>query len=129
MIDEKHARRLCLEALSLIENYDKAVADKNETWDIHHRRETDEGLSGRELLRRKEYFHRPACELIFLKHGEHSRLHNLGNKYMLGQRRSEATRKKIAAAHVGRHWYNNGVKNVCAKSCPPGFVKGRKFFH
>lgn len=25
----------------------------------------------------------------------------------------------------GRHWFNDGIKNVCAKECPEGFVPGR----
>lgn len=66
MINKKLARRYCSEDLSLIENYQEAISDKTQTWDIHHRRETDEGLSTRELMKRREYFQRPAGELIFL---------------------------------------------------------------
>ena len=24
----------------------------------------------------------------------------------------------------GRHWYNNGIKNIMSKECPPGFMPG-----
>ena len=97
MINERSAKDYCSEDPSLIENYQEAISDKNEVWDLHHRREIDEGLSGRELMKRKEYFHRPACELIFLKHDEHSRLHGLNL--------SEETRKKLSQAHSGEKCY------------------------
>ena len=45
---------------------------------------------------------------------------------------SAETRKKISEALKGKptcikgkHWYNNGVKNILAKTCPEGFVPGR----
>ena len=56
MINEKLAKNYCSEDISLIENYQEAVSDKDEIWEIHHRREIDERLSRRELLKRKEYF-------------------------------------------------------------------------
>lgn len=121
MINRKLARRYCSEDLSLIENYQEAISVKTQTWDIHHRRETDEGLSARELMKRREYFHRPAHELIFLKHGEHTRLHNSncseetreklsqthsGEKCCLfGKHLSEETRKKISQALSGEKSY------------------------
>lgn len=27
--------------------------------------------------------------------------------------------------NIGCHWYNDGIKNVLAKSCPEGYVKGK----
>ena len=180
MIDVKQTRRYCKDDISKIENYQKAISDETHTWEIHHRRETDEGLSGKELLKRGEYWQRPASELIFLRHDVHRRLHKFGNKYFLGKHHSEEARKKmsqalsgeknhffgkhhskatrkkmsqaqsgeknpmfgkhLSAAHkkklsaaksgeknpmFGCRWYNNGVKSVLARSCPPGFVKGR----
>ena len=68
---------------------------------------------------------------------------------MYGKTASEATRKKVseslkghigywtgkkqpkdvvelrAAKRRGKHWFNNGIRNVTAFECPEGFVKGR----
>ncbi len=105
MIDKKSARRFCCEDLSKIENYQEAISDMSQTWDIHHRRETTEGISGKELIRRGEYFHRCASELIFLTKSQHHRLHWLGNKHRLGKTHTAESRKKMSRAHRGE---NNG---------------------
>ena len=185
MINENSAKAFCKDDISLIENYDKAVADKNCVWHCHHRRETIYSRSG--LIEIGEYYNRPACELIFLTPNEHHKLHNLGKhhsaetckkmseahkgkhnsaearkkmseahkgKSLLAETRkkisearkgkslsaetrkkmseslkgstfSEETRTKISESNKGKHWYNNGVKCIKAKTCPEGFVPGR----
>ena len=206
MINENYAKEFCRDDISLIENYDKAIADKTQVWHCHHRRETIYSRSG--LKEIGEYYNRPACELIFLTPLEHNRLHNLGKHhsaetrkkmsealkgekcYIFGKHLSEDTRKKISQAKngdknpmfgkhhsaearkkmsevhkgkhhsaetckkiaesnkgkhrsaetrqkmsearkgkptciKGKHWYNNGVKSILAKTCPEGFVPGR----
>ena len=124
MIDKKRAIKYCKDDISLIENYDKAIADNSLVWHCHHRRETI--YSVKELIDIGEYYNRPACELIFLTPLEHNRLHHLG-KHL-----SEDTRKKMSESNKGKnywtkgtHWYNNGVICVRAKTCPEGFVPGR----
>lgn len=44
---------------------------------------------------------------------------------------SKETRKKISEAvkgdknhNYGKYWFNNGIKNVLAETCPEGFVRG-----
>ena len=148
MISKKIAKRYCKDDISLIENYDKAIADDTQTWQCHHRRETI--YSAKELIDIGEYYNRPACELIFLTKTEHMRLHKTGENnprfgkpaWNNGKHLSEETRqklseankgkhhsaetcKKIAEARIGTNWYNNGVKNIRAKTCPEGFVQGR----
>ena len=182
MISTRTAKAYCRDDISLIENYDKAIADKSQVWDCHHRREII--YSVKELIEIGEYYNRPACELIFLTPNEHRRLHHLGKHlsedtrqklseskkgekcyifgkhlseetrkkisealngekcYIFGKHLSEDTRKKISEAHKGKqvseetrqklseaikckHWYNNGVICVRAKTCPEGFVPGR----
>ena len=76
MINEKRAKSYCKEDISLIENYDKAIADKRWVWHCHHRRETI--FSKSDLIEIGEYYNRPACELIFLTKSEHMRLHKIG---------------------------------------------------
>ena len=154
MINFEKVKKYCNEDISLIENYDKAVADSTQTWHCHHRRELE--TSRKELIKNNQYYNRPAIELIFLTHSEHKSLHNK-RKYVSSETRKkisiankgkhlseEAKRKlsearrgikrkpfteehklKIATAIKGRHWFNNGIITVQAKSCPEGFVRGR----
>ena len=52
----------------------------------------------------------------------------MGNKIWLGKHHTEESRKKMSEAlkgkTLGSHWYNNGIKNVRARECPEGFVRG-----
>lgn len=125
MISIKNIQRFCKEDPSLIENYDKAVADTTQIWDCHHRLEIqgDEVHSMEELKELGLYYHRPACELIFLTHSEHSSLHNKGEKNaMYHFEYSEQTRKKMSESHKGKVGPNKGkklseeTKNKIAKS-------------
>ena len=125
MISIKNIQRFCKEDPSLIENYDKAIADTTQIWDCHHRLEVqgNEVHSMRELKESGLYYHRPACELIFLTHSEHSSLHNKGeNNSMYQFKYSEQTRKKMSESHKGKTNPNKGkhlseeTKNKIAKS-------------
>ncbi len=154
MIDKNRAKRYCSEDISHIEGYDKAVADKDGIWDLHHRAEILPcGNYSREILKKYNlYDHRPAAELIFLPHDEHARLHHIGEKNpffgkclseahkkkisqslsgeknnFFGHHHSIESRKKISQSLLGTHYWNNGVKTVRATTCPPGFVKGRLY--
>lgn len=101
MICENSAKSYCKDDISLIENYDKAIADKTQVWQCHHRRETI--YSVKDLQDIGEYYNRPACELIFLTPVDHRRLHNLGKPSgMKGKQHSAETRKKMSEAHKGR---------------------------
>ena len=79
MLNEKYAKSYCSEDISLIENYQQAVADQTKMWDIHHRRECDS--EGRTLFTKKQlkdmnlYYNRPAAELIFVTRSTHWKLH------------------------------------------------------
>ena len=94
MIDKRSAKSFCRDDISLIENYDKAIADDTQTWHCHHRRETI--FSKSDLIEIGEYYNRPACELIFLTPLEHIRLHHLG-KHL-----SAETRKKMSEARINK---------------------------
>ena len=155
MICERLIKLYCKDAPSLIENYEKAINDKTQTWDCHHRRETI--FSRKDLIEIGEYYNRPACELIFLTSTDHQILHNLGKHLSEENRKkiseankgrclsvetrkkmseakknmSDETKRKISAALLGNtavsgtYWYNNGKINTRSKKCPEGFVKGR----
>ena len=79
MINEKYAKLYCSEDISLIENYQEAIADQTRMWDIHHRRECDS--EGRTLFTKKQliemnlYYKRPAPELIFATKSMHMKMH------------------------------------------------------
>ena len=101
MIDEKIARKYCKEDLSKIKNYDKAIADKTQTWHCHHMTETWWNCTRKELIENDCYYNRKACELIFLTRSEHRRLHNMNM--------SDDTRKKMSEAMKGRTSPRKGV--------------------
>lgn len=99
MINEKRVRKFCKEDLSKIKNYDKAIADTTQVWDCHHMTETWWNCTRKELIENECYYNRKACELIFLTHSEHARLHKKGEKNpMYGKTHSEETRRKISEA-------------------------------
>ena len=143
MISKYHAKAFCREDLSLIENYDKAIADTTQVWHCHHRRESI--YSKNDLIEISEYYNRLACELIFLTPFEHIRLHQLGKKVSEETRKklsearkgkptwnkgktscySKETLQKRSEARKGKHWYNNGDTSILAKTCQKGFVPGR----
>lgn len=96
MIDKRRASMYCYQDLSLIENYDKAVADTEQTWQCHHRVETIMNCGSKELISVGAYYDRPAHELIFLTKGEHRILHNKGKQH------STDTKKKMSVAKKGK---------------------------
>ena len=114
MISEYYAKSYCKEDISLIENYDKAIADTTQLWHCHHRRETIYSRSG--LIEIGEYYNRPACELIFLTPNEHHRLHTLGKNL------SEEIRKKMSESLKGRTFSAETRKKISEK------LKGEKCY-
>ena len=98
MINEKYAKKYCRDEISKIENYEKAIADKTQTWVLHHRLElTLDGefaLSRDQLKMHDMYYNRPYYELIFLTRADHRRLHGINM--------SDETRRKISEAKKGK---------------------------
>ena len=98
----------------LIENYDKAIADKTQVWECHHRRE--EFYSYKELIERGEYFDRPPEELIFLTKSEHHKIDSAckriaesmkgkrvgENNPFYGKYHSEEAKRKMSVTRKGR---------------------------
>lgn len=115
MIDRMRVNAYCIEDISLIENYKEAVEDKSETWVCHHKLELHEDYlnTAEDLDMMNLYYHRPACELIFLKRSEHVKLHNsnivraniIKNTFVKAgkaYKHTEEDRKKISAALKGK---------------------------
>ena len=108
MINEKTAKTFCCEDLSLIENYDKAIADTKQTWECHHRGEILPcgRFSRADLKKFGLYYKRPVSELIFLTPTAHRQLHLKGvpRPDLKGVPRgplSEAAKKAISDAKKG----------------------------
>lgn len=41
-----------------------------------------------------------------------------------GKPKSDQMRSALSSSRKGLHWYNNGIRNVMAKSCPEGYKSG-----
>lgn len=135
MIDRYRANKYCREDISLIENYDKAVNDTTQTWQIHHKDEIRTLPSGmvvyrsqKDLIEGGRYYNCPANELIFLTKSEHCKLHlkyrpklsedvyrkAVRNRIESGhQWHSEATKRKISASRKGKSSWNKGKHYTC----------------
>lgn len=112
----KHVYSFCKEDVSLIENYEQAINDTTQTWDIHHRLE-ELGLSKAELKEQGLYINRPASELIFLTHSDHMKLHHIGNW------RLEESKKKQSATRKEK--FNNGCLSHKGEKNPMYGRKGK----
>lgn len=51
--------------------------------------------------------------------------HKMSEAWDYDKHFTEETRKKIAAAQTGRHWYNNGEISKFCYECPLGYSPGR----
>lgn len=108
MINKSKVQWFCKDDISLIENYDKAIADKTQTWHCHHRRETI--YSRNDLIEIGEYYKRPAIELILLTPDEHFKLHSTGNAYHKNKKHSEESKKKMSESLKGKNTWSKGRK-------------------
>lgn len=107
MINEYQAKRFCSENIELIENYDKAVADKTQTWHLHHRKEIDFGYSRQELQDMNMYFSVPASDLIFLTPSEHRSIHSSNLR--------EETREKKRVSMKGKNKFCGRIRSEESK--------------
>lgn len=98
-----------------IENFSVALNDIAQTWEIHHRKETEENKSRKELIEQGLYYHRPADELIFLTKAEHSRRHAIAktglNHRLTKEERSESAKKayETRVANGNAEPWNKGI--------------------
>lgn len=120
-----------------IENYDKALNDQTQMWELHHRLEINEEghtiYSKKQLIEMNMYMKRPSEELIFLTRKEHLKLHcstpefkesrSGENNGFYGRKHKDETKKKIS--RKGIHWFNNGIEQKMCYECPEGWQLGR----
>lgn len=113
----RRAKLYCKEDISLIENYEQAINDKEHVWECHHRLEIGEGYtnSTEDLNLMNLYYNRPANELIFLTKSEHCSIHfsckqinSKSAKSRTGSKRSDKFKKeqsiRLKGLHKGQHW-------------------------
>ena len=121
MINANQAKKYCSDDISLIENYQQAIADQTRMWEIHHRRECDE--NGRTLFTKKQlidmglYLNRPASELIFVTRSMHWKLHReaRSNGGKIGGKIAGKIARKILGKKYGAI---NGKKSAIKHSIP-----------
>lgn len=99
----------------LVENYEAASKDKFIGWVCHHRLElTLDGQfanSMMDLVNKDMYFYRPHFELIWLRRGDHSRLHNSGNLSPSHNRPPHNWKDDVSPMSLyvrGLRWYKAG---------------------
>lgn len=90
-------KKICCEDISLIENYNEAVNDTTQVWDCHHRKEIELNKNRQELIDIGLYYNRPANELVFITHSDHTRLHQTNKKVNQSTKDliSEAAKKRV----------------------------------
>lgn len=106
-------KRYCKDPISCIENYELAVNDQVNKWDLHHKDEIDLNKSRKELKEMELYWNCPAERLIFLPHNEHISIHAKLIK--------ESTRKKMSDAHKGKKLKKETKQKMSAAK------KGKKY--
>ena len=83
----------------LIENYEKAIADTTQTWEVHHRRE--EFYSCKELIERGEYYDVSPEELIFLTKSEHNKIDSRCKRLSKSLKNHKDLSKKVLCVEAG----------------------------
>lgn len=124
----------------LIENYDLAIADKENIWPCHHRKE--EFYTEEELIEMNMYFNVPPEDLVFCRNKKehfkypHKGFENIskrhkGNKYTLGKTPWNKGKKGVYSNETLEKM-SNAAKNRTVseetKKKHSDNVKGRKWF-
>ena len=124
MINELYAYAFCNEEISNIENYKEALEDENETWVCHHKLElhNDYRNTVEEMKLMNLYYNRPACELIFMRRGEHTTLHCKGKSL------SEEHKANLSKAHLGNSGYWTGKKRIFTEEHKANLSKAMKLY-
>ncbi len=153
MIGEK-INKIITEDITKVENYEEALQSK-EMYVMHHKLEMFFTMKeliamgryyhvpARELIFLKKVEHdnnifwHKGASIGYSKASKSKKGKPAWNKGKTGfggyklseearRRQSEAQRKIPHIHNIGKHWYNNGQRNIMAFECPDGFVKGKK---
>ena len=147
----KHNFKLYCKDYENIENYEKAKADNFKNWCCHHRLETHNSdgerrlvdITTAELQALDMYYDRPAEELIFMKHSEHSSLHKPSddtkkkmsaalkgeNNPMYGKHLSEETKNKLSEELKGRKFSEEHKKKIGETKKGNTYVRGHHWYN
>ena len=147
----KHNFKLYCKDYENIENYEAAKKDNFKEWCCHHRLETHNSdgerrlvdITTEELQALGMYYNRPASELIFMKHSEHSSLHtpsdDTKNKMseakkgeknpMYGKHLSEETKNKLSEELKGRKFSEEHKKKIGETKKGNTYVRGRHWYN
>ena len=99
---EPYSRCYCRNP-ELIENYCLAIADKTQTWEVHHRLESC--FTQKFLKEMGLYYDVEPEALIFLTHKEHSKIDSMSKRNAeahKGKKHSEETKRKMSKAKKGK---------------------------
>ena len=99
MIALENVKRFCREDISKIENYDKAINDKTQTWHCHHRLEI--GDNGERISRKDLKNRQPFSEEWKRKLSESHKM-KISESHK-GSKMSEEQKRKISEAKKGSH--------------------------
>lgn len=145
MINKYNAEKYCSDDISKIENYEYAVNDKSQTWQIHHKFEIQGNFRNSKsmLIKCGLYYKVPAWQLVFLTKSEHLKLHHTGKTISdetkqkmsisnsgfknpmfgkpspnKGKKQPLEIKKQVSRLMSGNLYWNNGYINKRAKECP-----------
>lgn len=93
----------CKDDVSLIENYQRAINDKTQTWICHHKLGISLNLSIDELMEKNLYLNRPASELIFVTRKMHMSIHSKGRPQTKEQIEKRSKTFKEKGIFVGKN--------------------------
>ena len=83
----------------LIENYEKAIADKTQTWEVHHRLESC--FTQKFLKEMNLYYDVEPEALIFLTHKEHCKIDSFCKRMSEAMKNHKALSKKVLCVETG----------------------------
>ena len=118
MINKNALQQYCSEDISLIQNYDKAVADKTHTWHCHHKLEA--WFTASELKQIGRYKNVPARELILLPKNMHFKWPHKGraegsiksSKSRRGKHYVEGAKASLTTPHNTRYHLKRDYKII-----------------